>query len=54
MVIMETDTAYYERLTQQELDLAHLETDPTAKIAHLDLAAQYATLADRRAHKSFE
>jgi len=47
---METDTQHYARLAQIELDAAYSSTDPVEKIAHLDLAARYATLGDRRRH----
>jgi len=47
---METDAEHYERLAQRELDCAQSSIDPGQKVAHLDLAAKYATLSDKRRH----
>ena len=47
---METDAEHYAKLAQHELDAAQASIDPDQKIAHLDLAARYATLGDRRRH----
>jgi hypothetical protein len=51
---METDTEHYLRLAERELDIAKLSVDSTTKVLHLNLAAKYATLSDKRTHRALE
>lgn len=44
---MSEDESYYTRRAQEELELAAATTDPDAKAAHLNRAAEYATARER-------